>query len=1157
MGARALWPIAGATGQLVDAIEGDSGGRLTLPAAEARAIGLAEGQVVRALVPRRGVRELVVRAVDDGTPRSTVDVQLAPLRHLFALRGYARTITDGAVSLTFDPFVGTAAEFLTRTFVPNLAADGLAWVSLGTFEDTARRSWPAVSVQTRGQLLTTVERVTGYEIVLRALANDAGYAVDLVAQHNATRAPWLLDADRADVAIQRTRALVESATAALGVGDDSAPMGEVAWVGGAPIGAGPWWIPLADPTGGPPPIREDGQLVGTLLALPDGTTLAVTGTRASDSAVRVDSLGTYATGQRVAFWESAGGRPVSMLTSPSALAASRGLIVAQVRARGGRQERNLVRNGAFETADLSDWAAIGAPAGVVIPRSELGVTTTARVATARPAGTGVGTGLAVNNAPPGYWFRRGHQLEAAGVTLEVNGAAIPTTTGALTIPVAAPGLPASYANGTPFQLVRRDVHTLTLDGEQSALAPVLRFRDSNTDGLVFGTTGSLVSGSYTSTSGANVGFLQYANGLAGVALVSVRTDQSVDRGALTWPTYAADVYQLLGEQLLFTFGESTGTVTFVGTTGGVPVVGTRLRYLGSNGRFQLLRVTAVAPGSLAVVRDDGGPLVIRGPGIMEACNVLLADGAVFTLTAVRETRTLLLAGAQAAGTTAVPFQAQPNLATRNWLNTDTVSLPRTLTGTLDLSAVGDPQPVFDYDPELDQDVLVGWTLTATFVPATSSLDDIAPADYPPGGVVLQAGTSGAWRLDSLVGTTATFFQGFPGNSVPLPVGVVSTTWTRTDTYALGGAASWGTNGRAVLPLAAAIPAGRSYARGLPVSSNWVAGFLRLHAQVNAGALSLEVFGFDGFLLSPFDPASNNRGALYRVTASGSTLPIPGDTLDCAADVQVGAGGTATVTLRAPNTNALAVDTVLTVRVPQLLADTDPRAGAVLRLLFAPGSGTPANSVAAYQSTAELVRVPAGGERVVTARAWFAITPDTLGAGQAPVIALVDPDSNTVLAWGNIGTASVTYNARPTELPLIAQTTLTSSRRVALRVYGGSSSVFSRWHVLKAALLYVGAATDVPYTREALSLNTWHRCQDVLERRAAAARYSVRALELGALSGAGDPPVVGQPALIRAPALGVTVRQRITRLVWRWPGAELVEVDLGPLAPKLTDVDVTL
>ena len=53
---------------------------------------------------------------------------------------------------------------------------------------------------------------------------------------------------------------------------------------------------------------------------------------------------------------------------------------------------------------------------------------------------------------------------------------------------------------------------------------------------------------------------------------------------------------------------------------------------------------------------------------------------------------------------------------------------------------------------------------------------------------------------------------------------------------------------------------------------------------------------------------------------------------------------------------------------------------------------------------------------------------------------------------------------------------------------------------------------------------------------------------------GTPIQLGQRARLRSPALELDTTQRIVRLVWRWPGAELVEVECESLTPRFTDVD---
>lgn len=1154
-GAVALAALPATTAaQITETITGSESGQLTLPQDIALACGVAEGRVVRGILPRRGVREWVILSVADGAPGTTTTVTLGPLKQLLTLRGTLRRITATGTALDWPARTGTVATLLQQTVLTTLAADQLEWLSLGTIEYTAPLTLPAFAAQTRGQVLATLETLTGHEVVLRRVGEDIGYAIDLVAQQNITVAPWLLEAPASAVAISRTRSLLETATAVIGVGEDNAPLGDVQWIGGEPQGSGPWWIPLTDPVGGPAPIREDGQCAGALLALPDGTTVPVETSRASDSAVRVTTLGTYATGQRVILREATGG-PVALLTSPSALAASRGLVVAQVRTRGARQERNLLRNGGFETAGLASWTTNGSPNHVEIPRSELGVTTTGKIATTRAANTGTGTALAVKNFPANYWIRRGHQLVVDGVTLTLAADAIPSTTGALTLTLASPGLPATYADNTPFTLLRAEVRTLTLDGDQSPLAPVLRFRDSNTDGMFTGGTGSVVSssGTYATSAGATVGLAEYVDAGVQAGKVSVNVQSANARGALTWPTYGTDIFSVLGASLTINASTpQTGTVTYTGSIGGTVGVGTRLRYF-ANGLWRLLRVTSVAGGTLGVEAEHASAIAYFPTSTLEACNVLLSDGSTWVFTATRETRTLLLNGSHSSGATSVAFKAQANLATRNWVGTDTIQLTRNLSATLAITSIASSAGFTD---ENDQPIR-GMSVVVNIDTATSTIDNLTKdVDWSVNQVVFDIGGI-SWVLGGVSGSTASLDADIWYSPTPFTTPqTLTTSWSRTDSYALSGTANWASTGRVTLTLASAVPTGRSYARGWPVKANWVGGFMRLHSTLAAGATTVDVFGHDEFYFATTSPADNRRGAVYRIQSSGSTIPIAGETIDCAADVQVGSGGTANVTLRAANTNSVAADSVVTIRVPALLDADDRTTGSVLRLLWGPGSATPANTVAAQQSSSEVVVVPVGGRVTVTGRAWFAITPETLAAGQTPVITIVDPDTNTILGTG-APSGGLTASESPTELILTAQAEITTTRRVALRVYGGSSTTFSRWHILKEAMLAITTKTDVGYDPEGFSRVAWHRCQDVLALRKSAARYSVRALDRGALTDSGSPPVLGQPIRLRASALDLDTTQRIVRLVWRWPGAELVEIEAGLLTPRLTDVDVSL
>lgn len=461
LGAEAFAPIPGEVKATITETVGgsDDAGSLTLPRHIALAAGFDEGRVLRAHFTQRGVVEWLVLRVVDSSHQATTSVTLAPLRQLLALRGLVRVTTGADTSLELPAFDGTIEEVLQRRVYTHLAEDRLEWLQPGVIDPayaTQRYTWPAQSNVRRGEVLTLVEQVTGLEVALRRLAGDTGYAVDVLSQRHGDKEPRLLRGVVQD--LTRTRDLLQTATQVAPIGDDGQPMGEVDWEGGASIGSGPWWIPLVDPTGGDAPIQEDGQCVGMLLALPDGTTLPVLDSRASDSAVQVASRGTYVAGQRVVFWEAASGRTVTRLDSPRARA-KRHLVTATATVKGARRERTRNRNPAFVT-NTPGWTP--GTHGTLIDRSDFDVSFGFLADGARAGGTGTGTPFTVKNAGAGRRFYRGDTVQHTGAVLTTSAAVLPTTSGGFTVPFTT-GLPASFA----------DNDAITLRRHEQVMAPVL------------------------------------------------------------------------------------------------------------------------------------------------------------------------------------------------------------------------------------------------------------------------------------------------------------------------------------------------------------------------------------------------------------------------------------------------------------------------------------------------------------------------------------------------------------------------------------------------------------------------------------------------------------------------------------------------------------
>lgn len=1070
-----------------------------------------KGSTIRAEVGARGTATLVLDAEIAwalAAKRRIVGVQLPDGGwHEFRVTSRTRGTTDvGALitTVTAEPrvfdlsdsdlvreFVGgrwlyrftnslTIADAWARWVAPRLATDGLAGLALGVVH-TDRAIPLTINRWTYGELVAGWLEGTGLELQWRRSADGMTEYLDFL-ERVGDEAPvyaLALGDPLTDhvIAEDTTELFTVARVAGLQVTPESeaATIGEASWrVDSVRVLPGSLVaVALRERGGTRSPVVADGQYAPHLdLGLP-GRYLQF-----ADGVTRVPILDAFAaTGEVVvtsappsgdAFVQIVAderGTPLEQLEIPAAVR-EYGLVVGDVAVPTGRGERQYLRNGGHEQG-LEGWSPVNSGAAEEIRRAELGITVTAQADGARAAGVSTATPFAVRGLVPNIGrVIRGDELRVGGVTLPITADAIPAPDGSIELALGAPGLPGNFPDNHPFQLQRREVRTLTLDGAQSPLAPTLRFRDVNTDGLTASSFGSLTSTDdvYVNQPGSQAAFSGYTDAprLAGRALIEITG--AANRSALNWATYSDDVYVLAGVSLSYTFGESTGTATF-GSAPIAPIVGTRLRYFASTGRFEVLRVTAIAGGVLSIETENGAPIVSgSGLGVFEACNVLLADGSTWTYTVPRETRTMYCDGAVSAAALSLPCKPQANLATRHWVATDTIAMDRALMGLFDLTSVSSPVLVTVYDEALEVEVPVGWEITATFAAATSTMDDVAPGDWAGVDVVFQNGASSTWRLSSIVGTTATFVRGLTTAAiVELALGLASATWVKRDTYALTGTAAWGTNGRVVLALASAIPAGRSYARGLPVLANWGSGFLRLHEDASGGDDSVELFGADAFTATS-NPAADLRGALYRVVASGSTMPIPGDTLYAESTVTADALGEALVPLSAANTNAIADGATITITRPSLVAATEPPLGSVLRL-FCPAGGTtgePSSSTAGWSHELARFTVPDGTTRQITALSVFGLSVADWMTPNAPVVAIVNADGN-VLGWSALGDDGILVEAAPGVVLLTTRAIIAASGTYTVRVYGGHPTDYRLWCAHVHTMLYQGEALDAPYT----------------------------------------------------------------------------------------------
>jgi hypothetical protein len=1016
---------------------------------------------------------------------------------LLAWRGFVRETRGAEVVLAFNPPPLTVSEVLTRYVLTNLADDGLAWLSAGTIEFGQTITLPAFTSARRGEILTTIEQLTGCEITLRRLSADAGYAIDVLTRRASTREAVLFEVPGTAQAIQRTGDLLQSATAVLPIGADERPMGEVDWIGGTPSGAGPFWIPLTDPAGGAAPIWEDDQFVGAYLALPNGSTLAITDSRASDSAVQVASLGTYAAGQRVVLWENTTGRPLSVIRSPAAVASSRGLVVAQVRVTGARSERTLNTNGDF-TAGVSGWTTTS-QAATEIPRDELGVTRTGASNAFRAAGTGTGTPMPVTGFPANSWLRRGDRLIVDGVTLTVTADAVPNTSGALTLTVS-PGLPAAYADDTPLTMTRVEVRALQLDGTITWAAysafpggtTTLTFKDINTDGLQ-GTPnvdGLLTTLTHTPTGGFFTGTTWgYVTGNAGKATFGPTGFSG------TPPTAFND-----GDACVLTVPRETRTLRLDGA------------YLLGATSLTFKPVTALA-------RRDW----------------TTSD----TLFVRRSLSTTALITAFNSGTY--------------------VATITTGSSTIDDVASADRDGIARFDISRDN-IDVDLTITGGFGSAPSSYPwivqsisgsnmtlelDLAwiQAWYGADGVTLNSVTlntgwpvtlTANWSVVDTYPVTSTASWGANGRAtVPISIPSGRTISRGTFLYSnwVGGGSS-GAESQGPTPLLC-------------------------HTSVTGVASSVVVLGLDNYRTT-WDGITSETTGVYRVfggTGTSRFVVATASEVVVGTSLQLNGSGAGSVTLYAANTDAIANGAILTVTRPTLLLSDDRTTGSGFRLMHAPG--TPTFTTPYAQATTATVTVPAGESRVVRGVATINVRPGTIAPGSLAV-ALVDLTRGVLLASGTV--ESTTTPTALTRVIVSATAVLTGTALVALRVYGGSLSDWTIWHYLTGAWWYVAPSVDDPlvaFFDGARSRVAFHRGQSILAQRKGAARYGVRGLDLTALADVGDPPEPGQLARLRSESLALDTTARIMRLTWAWPGAVLLDAECEAAAPRFTDTTVSL
>lgn len=423
-------------------------------AAELRAAGAREGCALKVLSGTRGVSWWIVTQITDTAEGDVASLRAGPLRTLLAFRGLVR---DGdALTVTPVP-LRTPSDLLTSLVLSNLTEDQLDWLSLGTVDPTRPVTVGTLTNQTRAQVLTQLEQLTGCTAVLRPLVPDGstGFALDLLEDPAASATTRLIAPHVMADTITRTRDAQRSPSRVRPVDADGSRLGTTIWEVDA---INSLWVTLRDPDASEArwPIRVDGQAVGAKLLQDDGTLHDITDSRASDSAVELDDTTGLSVGDRVRLVADTAGAPLAVVTWPT-LTTTRGIGEQLLSVAEAPLEANLASNPFFDTwtsaTALSGWTAQG---GTYLfaeyPQTQPAALTGVVVDGARSAGS---TAIPIRGAPAGTRFYYRDRLVIGGSAYVLNDHLVTATSGGTATLTLASGLGgAGAADGTPITFLR-------------------------------------------------------------------------------------------------------------------------------------------------------------------------------------------------------------------------------------------------------------------------------------------------------------------------------------------------------------------------------------------------------------------------------------------------------------------------------------------------------------------------------------------------------------------------------------------------------------------------------------------------------------------------------------------------------------------------------